>query len=160
MYFLFMPVFITFLSALCSYLIIMSVSAVKLTFVPLWWLLHFCVSNCESVLHSAALKEEKPFNRTKISSLQGVPDSFGLDWSKCLGLHKDSWLQNDTSDTQSRKTGSLPRVHVDLSYSGRGSVMTSCSFFFQPLILSTLCILVSPGRINVYKCIYACWLVV
>lgn len=37
--------------------------------------------------HSAALKEEKPFD----SSLQGVSDSFGLERSKCLGLHKDSW---------------------------------------------------------------------
>lgn len=69
-----------------------------------------------------------------------------------MGLHKDSWLQNCgllQRDTQSPKTGSLPGVHVDLSYSGRESVMTSYYFFFQPPILSTLCILVSPERISV-----------
>lgn len=52
-------------------------------------------------------------------------------------------------DTQSPKTGSLPEVHVGLSYSGRGSVMTSYYFLFQPPILSTLCILVSPEKISV-----------
>lgn len=59
------------------------------------------VSDCVSAVkseHSAALKEEKMFDRTEISSLQGVSDSFGLEGSKCLGLHKDIWLQNDTSE--------------------------------------------------------------
>ena len=35
-------------------------------------------------------------------------------------------------DTQSSKTGSLPRGHVDLLPSGRGSVMTSYYFFSHP----------------------------
>lgn len=60
-----------------------------------------CKKLCVSVAkleHSAALKEEKQFDRTDISSLQGVSDSFGLEGSKCLGLHKDSWLLNHTSE--------------------------------------------------------------
>lgn len=57
--------------------------------------------SCVSVAkleHSAVLKEEKLFDRTEISSLQGVSDSFGLEGSKCLGLLKDIWLQSDTSE--------------------------------------------------------------
>lgn len=52
-------------------------------------------------------------------------------------------------DTQSPKTGSLPGVYVDLSYSGTESVMTSYYLCFEHPILSILCIFVSPERISV-----------
>ncbi len=61
-------------------------------------------------------------------------------------------------DTQSPKTGSLPGVHVDLSYSATESVMTSYYLCFEPPILSTLCIFVSSERISVPASL--CWLVV
>lgn len=59
-----------------------------------------CYKLCHSVAelkHSASLKRRKQFGRTGITSLQGVSDSFGLEGSKCLGLDKDSWLQNYTA---------------------------------------------------------------
>lgn len=95
-----------------------------------------------------AWRKEK--NRSRISSSQGVSDSFGLEARKCLELHKNCWLQNDTSEryTKSSKRQVRPGYMLIFPTTTEGLMSRYC-FFSQPPTLSTVCIFVSFGRIIV-----------
>lgn len=58
----------------------------------------WCVRVVKLVVHTAAFEKEKQSHRAEICALEGVSDSLGLEKSKYLGLHKDSWSPNGTSE--------------------------------------------------------------